>query len=87
MSLTHLDPSKIKNVSNPSIFFPGGTAGGQTVTLSGQGFSDDMTATICGVACNLKTTTSTNFECRTSANSGMLVKSVYFYIGASMAQW
>ena len=27
---------------------PGGTAGGQTVTLTGQGFSDDVEATICG---------------------------------------
>ena len=32
------------------IFFlsPGGTAGGQTVTLTGQGFSDDVEATING---------------------------------------
>ena len=56
--------------NNHSISFSGGTAGGQTVTLSGQGFSDAMTATICGVACEVKITTATDFECRTPANSG-----------------
>ena len=43
------------------------------MTLSGQGFSDAMTAEICGVACEVKMTTSTDFECRTPANSGKWV--------------
>ena len=49
---------------------PGGTAGGQTVTLTGQGFSDDVEATICGNTCVLKETTSSEYVCSTPANSG-----------------
>ena len=54
------------------IFFlsPGGTAGGQTVTLTGQGFSDDVEASICGNTCVLKETTSSEYVCSTPANSG-----------------
>ena len=57
------------------IFFlsPGGTAGGQTVTFTGQGFSDDVEATICGNTCVLKETTSSEYVCSTPANSGKCV--------------
>ena len=52
---------------------PGGTAGGQTVTLTGQGFSDDVEATICGNICVLKETTPFEYVCITPANSGKSV--------------
>ena len=52
---------------------PGGTAGGQTVTLTGQGFSDAMTATICGDTCVLKETSSSEYVCKTVAKSGKLI--------------
>ena len=51
---------------------PGGTGGGQTVTLTGQGFSEDLTATICGDYCVLKQTTSSEYVCKTPAKSGKL---------------
>ena len=57
------------------VFFhlsPGGTGGGQTVTLTGQGFSEDLTATICGDTCVLKQTTSSEYVCKTPAKSGKL---------------
>lgn len=47
----------------------GSIAGGQTVTLSGQGFSDAMTATICDIRCIELWTNSTVYECKTMAST------------------
>ena len=55
------------------IFLPlGGTAGGQTLTLTGEGFSDSVMATICDQTCTLRETTSSQYQCSTPANSGKL---------------
>ena len=43
------------------------------MTLTGQGFSEDLTATICGDACVLKQTTSSEYLCKTPAKSGKMI--------------
>lgn len=47
----------------------GGIAGGQTVTISGTGFDTSAVVTICGVACNVKNVTSSEYSCKTPAAS------------------
>ncbi|KAL4228989.1 Fibrocystin-L [Mactra antiquata] len=47
----------------------GGTAGGQTVTITGTGFDSMTTATICGLDCSPISITSSQYMCRTSANT------------------
>ena len=43
------------------------------MTLIGKGFSDTMTATICGDTCVLKETTSSEYVCKTVAKSGKVM--------------
>ncbi|XP_060573258.1 fibrocystin-L-like isoform X2 [Ruditapes philippinarum] len=47
----------------------GGTAGGQTVVVSGTGFDDTATVTVCGQPCVQVGSTSTAYTCKTPANA------------------
>ena len=53
---------------NPTV---GGTAGGQSLVLSGTGFTDDATVTVCGVPCPQISYTTTDYTCKTPANTGI----------------
>lgn len=48
----------------------GGTAGGQHLVLTGAGFMESATVTVCGVDCPRISSTTTQFTCKTPANSG-----------------
>ncbi|KAL4228553.1 Fibrocystin-L [Mactra antiquata] len=50
----------------------GGIAGGQTVVLTGTGFSETASVTICGQHCAFKETSFTEYICRTPANSAQV---------------
>ncbi|XP_052286416.1 fibrocystin-L-like [Dreissena polymorpha] len=47
----------------------GGTAGGQSLVLTGTGFSESASVTVCGVTCPRITSTTTQFTCRTPPNT------------------
>lgn len=48
------------------MFLLGSFGGGQTVTLNGDGFSEDMTVQVCGQECKLESTSDSSpltYEC------------------------
>lgn len=56
------------------IYFVGSSSGGQTATITGSGFDDTTTATICGNPCvkdDSASQTASQFICVTPAASGM----------------
>ena len=58
------------------MFLSGGTAGGQTVVVSGTGFDDSASVTICGQACVQVGSTSSTYTCKTPANTGLYYHNV-----------
>ena len=60
--------------------FVGGIAGGQTVTLTGLGFNGMSSATICTGTCTLVSHTTTQYVCKTPANSGEYKDAFFFHL-------
>lgn len=48
----------------------GGTAGGQSLVLTGTGFTESASATVCGLSCPRISSTTTEYTCKTPANTG-----------------
>ena len=55
-------------------YVSGSFAGGQRITVSGTGLYDDVSVTVCGVACPVSSSPdTTSLVCDTPAHSGMIV--------------
>ena len=52
------------------LLLTGGTAGGQTLTLTGTGFDSTASVLVCTSPCQYINTTTTELKCKTPANSG-----------------